>query len=545
MTNNSSGVIIHEQVFGEVCAFGTPVYLGSDGMWRKTDASNTATCTGDVGLGLDTAEILTLGYLENPAWSWVTGSPVYFSQAAGTLTQTKPEGDAVVRVAGYPISATVLHFCPADPVTSQYLIGDLPGVTGDVLLHTGDGYEAVARDTAIPSLQNRVLRIKDSAGNDLEIHQVWIPRFRSAGFSQPNLNGILCGGFWVDKFQACQPAASNVSRGGLSANSPGTGAGASCLPHVVPWTDVSWNTAKTVLENRGGAANKQGGSCAVFGSATNGKAEFLVASTGHLIGRHIEIVQGGTTYYRRIIKQGIADEAKYVKVYPDLPAAITSADTYTIIGHHMITPYEWFSLAAWAMTFRYRLGLGYPMGNNDWGKDIGDARSVETEGLADPVKSGYSNHEKARCLTGSGPLSWSLNGREDGVWDLNGNAWEWEMQQVVTDGSAMTLAPGFPGAGTDITPPGSSGQQVTAMYDADTPVDGLSLNSDVCVPTGQSSGGSGEYGHDGYWFNLSANTYAALRGGYWSLGLLFGLWALNLRLTPTYTGCYFGFRGSS
>ncbi len=398
--------------------------------------------------------------------------------------------------------------------------------------------------TQLPALPNRVLNITDAAGNSLEIHQVWIPFFRSAGFSQENLNDILCGGFWVDKFQACQPTASNTSRGGLTPNSPGSGVGAACRPHVVPWTDVSWTVAKTAIENRGGSGNRQSGTCAVYASATNPKAEFLAASTDHLVGRHIEIVQGGVTYYRRIIKQGIADEAKYLLVYPDLPADISTSDTYTIVGHHMVTPYEWFSIAAWATTFRYQYGLGYPKGNNDWGKDIGDSRAIEYEGLADPVKGGYNSHEKSRCLTGSGPLSWSLNGQENGIWDLNGNVWEWVLQQVVTDGSAMTVSPGYPGAGTVITPTGTSGQRVTAMYAPDAPANGLSLASDLCIPSGQSSGGSAEFGYDGYWFLLAANTYAARRGGNWGNGLSYGLWALYLRTLPTHYGGDIGFRGA-
>lgn len=402
----------------------------------------------------------------------------------------------------------------------------------------------------LPSLLNRVLRIKDGATspNDLEIHQCYIPFFRSAGFSQPNLNGLLLGGFWVDKFQACQPLATATSRGGLTPNSPGAGVGAACKPHVVPWTDVSWNTARAVIENRGGAANKSADgtptACTMYATGDHPKAEFLVDNITHLVGRHVEIVQGDTTYYRRIIKAGKFGEAKYVRVCPELPATLTTDDTYTIIGHHLITPYEWFSLAAWATTFRYRFGLGYPKGNNDYGKDIGDPRAIEYEGLTDPVLAGDATHEKRRCLTGSGPLSWSLNGRADGVWDLNGNVWEWISQQIVSDGVNLSIAPGYPGAGTIVTPPGTSGQRITAMYDADAPVDGLSLNPDICLPTGMSSGGSAEFGNDGCWWNLTAATYAASRGGGWGNGLVSGVWAVVLNGTPGITSISRGFRGA-
>ncbi len=401
-----------------------------------------------------------------------------------------------------------------------------------------------------PALPNRVLRIKDGAStpNDLEIHQVWIPFFRSAGFSQPNLNGLILGGFWVDKYQACMPLATATSRGGLTPNSPGAGVGAASKPHVVPWTDVSWNTARAALENRGGAANKSASGtptpCTMYATGDHPKAEFLVDSVDHLVGRHVEIVQGDMTYFRRILKAGKFGEAKYVQVFPELPATITTDDTYTIIGHHMITPYEWFSLAAWAMTFRYRHGFLYPKGNNDYGKDIGDPRAIEYEGLTDPVLAGDETHEKRRCLTGSGPLSWSLNGRADGVWDLNGNVWEWVFQQVATDGTSMSIAPGYPGGNLDVTPPGENGQPITSMYDADIPVDGLSLNPDICLPTGQSAEGSAEFGHDGYWFKMDANTYAARRGGVWNLGLLSGVWSVALHHLPTHTNYSVGFRGT-
>jgi len=402
----------------------------------------------------------------------------------------------------------------------------------------------------VPALLNKVVRCLDGAAspNNLEIHMAYIPFFESAGFSQSNLNGITCGGFWVDRFLACQPLASNVSRGGLTPNDPGAGVGASSKPHVVPWTDIDWAHAVAAIENRNGSANKSATgtptACAVYASATDTKAEMLVASTDHLIGRHIEIVQDGVTYYRRIVKQGIADEAKYIKIYPPLPADITTADTYVIKGFHLTTPYERFSLQAWAKKFLHQYGLPSPKGNNDWGKDIGDARAVQYEGLADPVRGGYDAHEKSRCLTGSGPLSWSLNGQENGIWDLNGNTYEWDLQQVVADGTAIVIAPGYPGAGTAIKPTGSSGQKIVTMYDTDVPASGLCLNAEINIPATLSAGGVAEYDYDGCWFNAAAATYAALRGGSWSHGADAGLFALNLYYVPTLTYSSVGFRGA-
>jgi len=403
----------------------------------------------------------------------------------------------------------------------------------------------------VPRLLNRVVRCQDGAAtpNNLEIHMAYIPFFLSAGFSQANLNGITCGGFWIDRFQACQPLASNVSRGGLTANNPGQGVGAASMPHVIPWTDIDWSHAVTAIENRNGAANQSNDgeptACTVYASATNAKAEMLVASVDHLIGRHIEIVQDGVTYFRRIVKQGIADEAKYIQIYPPLPMDITTSDTYVIKGFHLTTPYERFSLAAWAKKFLHQYGLPSPKGNNDWGKDVGDVRAVENEGLADPIRYGYNNHEKSRCLTGSGPLTWSLTREEGGIWDLSGNVWEWDLQKVAADGTTILIAPGYPGAGIAIKPTGSSGQRIVTLYDADVPAaTGLCLNSEINIPTTLSAGGVAEYDYDGCWFNAAANTYAALRGGHWYDGSNAGLFALNLYHVPTSTRSDIGFRGA-
>jgi len=412
----------------------------------------------------------------------------------------------------------------------------------------GQGLEWMPR---VPGLLNKVFRCPDDAAspNDLEIHMAYIPFFQSEGFSQPNLNGITCGGFWVDRFLASQPLASNVSRGGLTPNDPGAGVGAGSKPHVVPWTDINWAHAVAAIENRNGAANMSAAgtptACVVYATATDAKAEMLVADAAHLIGRHIEIVQDGVTYFRRIVKQGIADEAKYIQIYPGLPADITTADTYVIKGFHLTTPHERFSIHAWAKKFLHQYGLPSTKGNNDWGKDVGDTRAIENEGLADPIRYGYEAHEKSRCLTGSGPLTWSLNGQENGIWDLNGNAHEWDLQKVVADGTAIVIAPGFPGAGTAIKPTGTSGQKIVTMYDVDVPGSaGLCLNSEINIPATLSAGGVAEYDYDGCWFNAAAATYAARRGGSWYFGADAGLFTLHLGNVPASTSDSFGFRGA-
>ncbi|HKM25208.1 MAG TPA: hypothetical protein VJY40_06175, partial [Corynebacterium sp.] len=277
-----------------------------------------------------------------------------------------------------------------------------------------------------PDLPNRVVYETDEAGNTLEIHQVYIPLFYGDGLPDANLNGVLYGGFWIDKYLACQPDASNVSRGSVSSNNPGAN-GAASKPHVVPWTDINWYNAKLAIENRGGAANRKSGTCTPLAEASASK--FYVEDVSHLIGKRVYVTQGGVRYVRRVVRTGgdttaDPDAAKLLELYPALPAPITAADTYEILHYYLPGGYEWMSLYAWAYMNLYRHGLGWPKGNTDWGKHNSDPRERVYEGLPDPVRPGDNGNAIARTLTGSGPLSWSLNGKESGIWDLVGNCWE-------------------------------------------------------------------------------------------------------------------------
>lgn len=43
-------------------------------------------------------------------------------------------------------------------------------------------------------------------------------------------------------------------------------------------------------------------------------------------------------------------------------------------------------------------------------------------------------------LTGTGPLPWSHNGQMDGIWDLNGNVWEWLLGPRLYKGELQIIA---------------------------------------------------------------------------------------------------------
>lgn len=83
-------------------------------------------------------------------------------------------------------------------------------------------------------------------------------------------------------------------------------------------------------------------------------------------------------------------------------------------GWHLMTRMEWALLAHWC-----KHNGTMPYGNNNYGKD-----GRETVRKAIPT---YVDGEGTICrvATGTGPLSWSHDGTPAGIWDLNGNVYEW------------------------------------------------------------------------------------------------------------------------
>lgn len=102
------------------------------------------------------------------------------------------------------------------------------------------------------------------------------------------------------------------------------------------------------------------------------------------------------------------------------PANSASLDTFVSQarakgeGWHEVTAAEWAAVALWC----HKNGCE-PKGNNNYGRDAG-------ESTYKAIPANYeSDGRTARVLTGTGPITWSHDGTLGGIWDLNGNVWEW------------------------------------------------------------------------------------------------------------------------
>lgn len=144
-------------------------------------------------------------------------------------------------------------------------------------------------------------------------------------------------------------------------------------------------------------------------------------------------------------------------------------------GHHLITNAEWSAVALQCYKDNKQ-----PMGNTYYGRSSENPLLVGRR--ADGLNPGDTSGS-ARTLTGSGPVEWRHNGKENGIADLSGNVNEWNSGmrifngeiQVIADNNASKLAIDLGAASTEwkaidgetgnlVTPDGSGTTAGTIKY---------------------------------------------------------------------------------
>ena len=248
-------------------------------------------------------------------------------------------------------------------------------------------------------------------------------------------------------------------------------------------------------------------------------------------------------------------------------------------GWHLMTNAEWAAIALWCKKNGFM-----PRGNNNYGGDI--SAPHERGKVTYKYTSGGTEYE-GRVATGSGPASWSHDGTNEGIFDLNGNVWEWVDGLKLIDGKIyvhqdnnFNTPEGYrlvdrwvdTGVYFDNTTTGSANttivevggdpilgaERTNPMFTTDPSSDAYNGYSSTIFETLAAKNGftvpdllkylaiapiDANHGGDSIWVR-NYGERVALRGGVWALGSRAGVFALNLYYTRSLSLDDIGFRSA-
>ena len=222
-------------------------------------------------------------------------------------------------------------------------------------------------------------------------------------------------------------------------------------------------------------------------------------------------------------------------------------------GWHLMTNAEWAAIALWCKKNGFM-----PRGNNNYGRDHA---ATHERGKVTYTYNDNGTTREGRVATGSGPASWSHDGTNEGIFDLNGNVWEWVDGLKIIDGKIYVhqnnnynTPEGYrlvnqwidTGAYFDTTSPGGNlilgAERTNPMFTTDPSSDGYYGYSYTTFETLAAKSGftvpdllkylaiapiDANHGGDGIWVR-NYGERVALRGGHWDSGSDAGVFALNL-----------------
>jgi len=233
----------------------------------------------------------------------------------------------------------------------------------------------------------------------------------------------------------------------------------------------------------------------------------------------------------------------------------------TITGWHLITNSEWAAIALWCKD-----NATMPLGNNNYGRDVDSKQITGTLISGDTFGSGNS-----RWLGGSGGPKTSHNWQESGIYDLNGNLYEWvdgmrlENGLIYVHGNANT-SPTWAGnswgaseanwyntgiytkwaggAATGFTL--GTGGRDSVMTAAKSQYFGTTTGGDsllMAVALAPTTSSSSAYGSDYYYANNNG-TFFPLRSGHWNVSAHAGVFIVYLVYGRSSAGTVIGFRSA-